>query len=116
MTAPTNPRAARLAADLARQRMNATITELRGRVAPARLRDDAVAGLRARAEATAEHGLAAMKRQPGLTAAGFVATVVLIARRPLIAAARNWWERRRNSGVDRFPPESNDDILKGTDR
>lgn len=114
MTPRQTPRAARLNADLARQRMEDTLAQLKLRVEPARLRHDATTMVRHRTDAAVQQGVAAARRHPGLIAGGAIVTLLVVARRPiahLVAALR---ERRRATTVHSTEPEPNQDSLKGT--
>lgn len=82
---------ARGEAETAKARLMETVEELKARLAPAKLKDDAVQAVKDKSIVVADDTVTAVKDKPMMAAGIATATALFIARKPLFAAIGRWW-------------------------
>lgn len=82
---------ARGEADAAKARLMATMDELKARLAPAKLTSDAVQAAKDKGIVVADNTVTAVKEKPAVAAGIATAAALFLARRPLFAAVRGWF-------------------------
>lgn len=83
---------ARGEADAAKARLMATLDEAKARLAPAKLASDAVQTAKDKSIIAADDAVAKVKERPGLTAGIATLAALVIARKPLFAAVRGFFQ------------------------
>lgn len=92
---------ARGEADAAKARLMGTVEELKTRLAPAKLTSDAVQAAKDRSIVVADGAVNKAKEQPAMVAGAAAATALVIARKPLFSALKNWRKKRKARKLDR---------------
>ncbi|SOB87562.1 hypothetical protein SAMN06297144_2694 [Sphingomonas guangdongensis] len=93
--------AARARRDAAKLRLDRSIEHARQRLNPKTIAEDAVMGVRTRAEAIATDGVDAVKSRPGVAAAALGLAGLLLVRRPLL----RWFGRREPAAETPASPD-----------
>jgi hypothetical protein len=78
---------------LARARLLETVDEIQARIAPARLFDDALSGVKARSADLAETAGEVVRDRPGAVAASAAGAALLLAHKPIMRFARRIFSR-----------------------
>lgn len=82
---------ARGEADAAKERLVATVEELKARIAPKTLASQAFQAAKDKSIVVADDTVTAVQERPLMAAGVAGAAALLIARKPLLAAAASWW-------------------------
>jgi len=91
---------ARGEADAAKERLVATLEELKARIAPKTLASQAIQAAKDKSIVVADDTVTAVKEKPLMAAGVAGAAALLIARKPLFAAAGRWLRGDDNDDTD----------------
>ncbi len=92
---------ARGEADAAKARLMGTVEEVKTRLAPGKLASDAVQAAKDKSIVVADGTVNRAREKPAMVAGAAAATALVMARKPLFSALKNWRQKRKAKKAQR---------------